>query len=56
MTITSHDVANQVEHSLDGYTDEFDVQGIVRDIVDTYGAVDIDAIESESYREIIARH
>lgn len=58
MDITDRSIANQVTHTIEGtdYATTIDVNGVVRDIIDTYGLVDIDDIDDIEYWPIIARH
>lgn len=57
MDITDRSIAHQVSHTIafeDAAT--INVDGVVRDIIDTYGLVDVDDIENDEYWAIIARH
>ncbi len=56
--ITDRDIRNQVYLSTDGTDDveTIDVDGIVRDIIATYGLVTIEAIDQDAYWAIVARH
>lgn len=55
-TITDQDIAYQVSTSLDGFIDDYNIDDIVRDIIDTYGRVNIDDIDSDEYWAIVERH
>lgn len=54
--ITSTDITLQVSETLTDRVGEFDVAGIVRDIIAEHGRVDVDSIESETYWDLVARH
>ena len=56
--ITDHDIRTQVQQSIDGTdnAETIDVDGVVRDIIDTYGLVDTLTIEHYEYWAIIAHH
>ncbi len=54
--ITSTDITRQVGESLTDCGDEFDVAGIVRDIIAEHGRVDIDSIDPEAYWAVVERH
>lgn len=54
-TITSDDITRQVNETLTE-VDGIDVAGIVREIIDTYGRVDLDAIDADAYWAIVRRH
>lgn len=53
--ITSDDITRQVNETLTE-VDGIDMAGIVREIIDTYGRVDLDAIDTDAYWEIVRRH
>lgn len=54
--ITYTDIALQVTESLCDYVNEFNVDGIVRDIIDTYGLVDIATIDESEYWALVEKH
>ena len=54
--ITDHDIATQVIQTLADHVNDFDVDGIVRAIVDGYGLVDIDIIPDEEYWMLVEAH
>lgn len=56
MTITDHDMRTAVIETLAGTAGDYDIRGIVDEIQRVYGTVDIDAVPSEAYWEIVARH
>jgi len=53
--ITRQDMTDQVVETLTAWADEFDVPGIVDDLMDRYGRVDIDEIVPEVYWVIVER-
>jgi hypothetical protein len=53
---TDQDIHQQVTASLADYASDHDVAGIVRDIISTYGLVDIDNIVASQYWDIVQRH
>lgn len=55
-TIDAADIREVVEHSLTDFADEHDVDGIVREIIDTYGLVDLETIPHDAYWAIVQRH
>lgn len=59
MTITDRDIRAQVEQTLPGEEPlraGIDVDAIVRDIIQTYGLVDIETIDHDDYWAIVQRH
>jgi len=56
MTITDRDVRGQVAAALTTGGEGVDIDAVTRDIVSTYGLVDIDSIESEEFWELVRRH
>lgn len=56
--ITYTDIALQVTESLCDYVNEFNVDGIVRDLIDTYGLVNIDdpSIDDDAYWALVEKH
>lgn len=56
ITITDHDIATQVAASLGVHVGDFDVDGIVRDIISQYGLVDIDDIDEAQYWGLVEEH
>ena len=56
MTITDRDIATQVTESLTDHADSHDVDGIVRDIIDRYGRVNIDTIDHDDYWTLVETH
>lgn len=53
-TFTKSDMRNQVIVTLGGDADEYDVDGIVEDLVDSYGVTDIDSIPSIAYWDTVS--
>jgi len=53
ITITDHDIATQVAASLGVHVGDFDVDGIVRDVITQYGLVGIDAISDDEYWALV---
>ncbi len=53
-TFTKRDMTEQVIVTLDGIADEYDVSGIVDDLVDSYGVTDVNSIPSVAYWDIVA--
>lgn len=59
MTITSDDIRQQVNTAIGAqaeFGDTIDRDGIVREIVDTHGLVDVDSIDHDAFWTIVARH
>lgn len=56
--ITNADIARQVRDAIDGSdgTGSIDQDGVVREIIDTHGLVDIDTFDSDDFWTIVARH
>ena len=54
--ITDHDIATQVTQTLADHVNDFDVDRIVRAIVDGYGLMDIDNIPDEEYWMLVEAH
>jgi hypothetical protein len=58
--ITSSDVANQVTIAIDAQGEQLaagiDADAITREIIDTYGLVDIDTIDFDTFWDIVSRH
>lgn len=54
--ITYNDIALQVTASLCDYVNEFNVDGIVRDIIDQFGLVDISTIDEAEYWGLVEKH
>lgn len=54
--ITYRDIALQVTESLCDYVNEFNVDGIVRDIIDQFGLVDISTIDEAEYWGLVEKH
>lgn len=50
------DLADQVATSLGDHGDDFDVEGIVEEIVREYGRVNIDSVDSDTYWAIVTKH
>lgn len=55
-TITDRDIAAQVTQSLTEHVDGYNVDGIVRDIIDRYGRVYIDTIDDDQYWALVEQH
>lgn len=53
---TDRDVREQVGVSLQGWGRDYLVEEIVREIIGTYGLVDIDTIDPDEYWAIVDRH
>lgn len=56
MTITSRDVTDQVKIATDASDGEYDVSAITAEIIERYGAVDVDTIDSDEFWAIVGRH
>lgn len=61
MTITSTDITRQVTESIEAsgdptLTSSIDVTGIVGEIIQRYGLVDIDTIDHDEYWALVQRH
>lgn len=54
--ITYNDIALQVTESLCDYADDFNIDGIVRDIIDQFGLVDIGTIDEATYWALVEKH
>lgn len=57
--ITSTDIRQQVNTVIDAQAelgDTIDRAGIVRDVIDTYGLIDLDTIDHDDFWVIVARH
>jgi hypothetical protein len=52
----NRDIETQVRESLPGIDFEYDVTGIVREIVQRLGLVKVDDVETSVYWAIVARH
>lgn len=55
-TFDDRDLREQVERYLAGFSNDFDADGVVAEIQDTYGLVDIDTIPSAAFNAILERH
>jgi hypothetical protein len=55
MTITAHDIKRQVLETLDGWSDEHDVDGIVSECIDKFGRCDISDVPSD-YWNVVYNH
>lgn len=56
-TVTPEDIANSVTTTLmGGYANDFDIDGIVSDIISTYGLVDITTMPIPEYWAIVQNH
>jgi hypothetical protein len=53
---TSTDMLNQVEQTLGGVEYAFDIPGIVEDIQQEHGTVDIDDVPAARYWAIVEKH
>lgn len=56
MTFTSRDLRDQIVTATDASDGEYDVDAIVEDIVEKYGAVDIDTIDTDEFWQIVGKH
>lgn len=56
ITITDHDIATQVTESLGVHVGDFDVDGIVRDVIAQFGLVSIDDIDEAAYWGLVEEH
>jgi hypothetical protein len=56
MTITDHDMREQVKAALTSYVDSFDVEGIVNDLQAQFGTVDVETIDSVLFWRTVGRH
>ena len=56
ITITDHDIATQVAASLGIHVGDFDVDGIVRDVIAQFGLVSIDDIDETEYWALVEEH
>lgn len=54
--ITYNDIATQVAESLTDFVNDFNVDGIVRDIISQYGLVSIDDIDEAAYWGLVEEH
>lgn len=54
--ITSQDITHQVREATDVSDGDYDVDGIVRDIIADFGRVDIDSIDPDQFWPIVLRH
>lgn len=54
--ITDKDIERVVAESLTAYTGEFDVRGIVDEVIARYGRVDIETIDHDDYWTLVAKH
>ncbi len=54
--ITNQDIDRQVRQALGADVQDFDVAGIVAEIQQTYGLVDIDAIDTSHFWTIVENH
>lgn len=55
-TMTAQELAYAVSVTMGDHAGDFDIDAIVEEIRDTYGPVDIDAIDSDEYWTIIKQH
>lgn len=51
-----NDLDTQVRTTLTSFEADYAIDAIVEDIVDAYGVVDIDTIDSNDYWAIVERH
>ena len=58
MTITDRDMAEQLDQTLDaGYGGEdFDRPAIIRELMETYGRVDLDSIPHDDFWTVVQKH
>jgi hypothetical protein len=56
MTMTDHDMREQVKAALDGREDAYDVEAIVSEIQETYGTTDIETLPGEHFWTLVERH
>ncbi len=54
--ITDRDIRDQIATAIQEQGEDFDVDGIVAEIQQTYGLVDIDTIPSAEFWAIVERH
>lgn len=54
--ITSRDIRAQVRESLGSDEDLYDIEGIVDEIIVSFGCVDIDSVPGGEYWGIVAIH
>lgn len=46
----------QISAALGGDTGQYDINGLVHDVITTYGFVDIDEIDNADYRALLHRY
>jgi hypothetical protein len=56
MTFTSRDLRDQIVTATDASDGEYDVDAILADILEQYGAVDIDSLDSGEFWAIVGKH
>ncbi|SRR6266566_2339860 len=56
MTTTDRDIRDQVQRAVDASEGTYDVDAIIRDIVQRYGLVDVDTIDHDEFRALVAEH
>lgn len=56
MITSDADIRAEVIAALNPYEDEFDVEGIVRDIIVEHGLVSIDSLASEEWLRLLRQH
>lgn len=56
MTFTSRDLTDQVTRATDASDGTYNVDAIVSEIVERYGAVDIDSLDSDEFWSVVGKH
>ena len=56
MTFTARELRDQVVTATNASDGEYDVDAITEEINQTYGAVDIDTIDSDEFWAIVGKH
>lgn len=56
MTFTSRDLRDQVTRATDASDGEYDVDAIVEEVVEKYGAVDIETLDSGEFWAVVGKH
>ncbi|MGI5122799.1 hypothetical protein ACQEU5_25110 [Marinactinospora thermotolerans] len=51
-----NDLTAQIASTLGSYEADYDVEGIADEIMDAYGLVHVDAIDTDAYWAIVERH
>lgn len=55
-TVSDRDMARQIDLALADYASGFDIEAIVRDLIDRFGRVHVSEVPSGVFWDIVAKH